>query len=104
MDSERVLIKIQIDNIIQQLRSLTDEAIAILYEDGLLSSKYINELAFRVQEYLIRKSRTLKKKLHHKNFGKLKRPVKRPQKLDLSLISQDLAPKRTKTNHPHTPE
>ena len=104
MDSERVLIEIQIDNIIQQLRTLTDEAIAILYEDGLLSSKYINELAFRVQEYLIRKSRTLKKKLHHKNFGKLKRPVKRPQKLDLTLISQHLAPKRIKTDHLHTPE
>ena len=86
------------------MRTLTDEAIAILYEDGLLSSKYINELAFRVQEYLIRKSRTLKKKLHHKTFGKLRCPVKRPQKLDLTLISQHLAPKRTKTDHPHTTE
>ena len=104
MDSERVLIEIQINNIIQQLRTLSDEAIAILYEDGLLSSKYINELAFRVQEYLIRKSRTLKKKLHHKTFGKLRRPVKRPQKLDLSLFNQHLAPKRTKTDHPHTTE
>ena len=83
MDSERLFIETQINDIIQQLRTLTDEAIAILYEDGLLSSKYINELAFRVQEYLIRKSRTLKKKLHHKTSSKLRRPVKRPQKLDI---------------------
>ena len=104
MDSERVLIEIQINNIIQQLRTLSDEAIAILYEHSLLSSKYIDELAFRVQEYFIRKSRTLKKILHHKNFGKLRCPVKRPQKLDLSLFNQQLVPKRTKTDHPHTPE
>ena len=104
MDSEKVPIEIQIDNIIQQLRILSDEAIAILYEDGLLSSKYIDELAFRVQECLIRKSRTLKKNLYHKTLGKFKCPVKRPQKLDLSLFNQHLARKRTKTDHPHTPE
>ena len=104
MDSDKVSIEIQIDNIIQQLRFLSDEAIAILHEDGFLSSKYIDELAFRVQECLIRKSRTLKKMLHHETFNKLRHPVKRPQKLDLSLISQYLAPKRTKINHPHTPE
>ena len=42
MDSEQVPLELQIDRIIQQLRVLSDEAIAILYEDGLLSSKYMN--------------------------------------------------------------
>ena len=91
MDSERVFLETQINDIIQQLRNLTDEPIAILYEDDLLSYKYINELAFRVQEYLIRKFRTLKKKLHHKTSSKLKRLVKRPQKIrpysDQSIFS-----------------
>ena len=63
MDSERVLIEIQIDNIIQQVRTLTDEAIAILYEDGLLSSKYINELAFKSTGVFNKKIRDIKEKI-----------------------------------------
>ena len=51
MDPKQIPIELQIDRIIQQLRSLSDEAIAILYENGLLSSEYIDELAFRVQEH-----------------------------------------------------
>ena len=104
MDSEKVPMELQIDRIIQQLRDLSNEAIAILYEDGLLSFEYIDELAFRVQEYCTRESRNLKKILLHKILGKLKRPAKRPKKLDLSWISHSLIPKRAKTNHPHTPE
>ena len=105
IDSEKVPVELQIDNIIQQLRTLSDEAIAILYEDGLLSSEYIDERPFRVQEHLYNGNQsTLKKFLHHKILcGKLRHPVKRPQKLDLSWFNQQLIPKRTKTDHPHTP-
>ena len=81
---------------------MSDEAIAILYQDGLLSSKYIDELAFRVQEHVTRESRNLKKVFHYRIIGKLKHPAKRPKKLDLSWINQHLIPKRTKTDHPHT--
>ena len=41
MDSEQVLVEMQIDRIIQQMKILSDEAIAILYDDGLLCSAYI---------------------------------------------------------------
>ena len=44
MDSEQVLIEIQIDGIIQQMRTLSDEAIAILYGDGLLCTEYICDM------------------------------------------------------------
>ena len=104
MDSEQVLVEIQIDRIIQQMRTLSDEAIAILYDDGLLCSEYIDELAFRVQEHCTRESRNLKKILLHKILGKLKHPAKRPKKLDLSWISHSFNPKKAKTNHPHTTE
>ena len=104
MDSEKVPIEIQINNIIQQLRILSDEAIAILYEDGLVSSKYIDKLAFRVQGHCTIEFNTLKKILHHKILCGLRCPVKRPQKLDLSWFNQHLIPKRTKTDHPHTTE
>ena len=33
------------------MRTLSDEAIAILYDDDLLCTEYIDELAFRVQEH-----------------------------------------------------
>ena len=102
MDSEQVLIEMQIDRIIQQMRILSDEAIAILYGDGLLCTEYIDELAFRVQEHCTRESRNLKKNLLHKIFGKLKCPAKRPKRLDLSCMNHFLNPKRAKTNHPHT--
>ena len=46
MDSRQVSLELQIETTIQQLRTLSDEVIAILYEGGLLSSKYIDELAF----------------------------------------------------------
>ena len=104
MDSEQVLIEIQIDRIIQQMRILSDEAIAILYDDGLLCSEYIDELAFRVQEHCTRESRNLKKILLHKIFGKLKHPAKRPKRLDLSCMNHFLNPKRARTNHLHTTE
>ena len=104
MDSEQVLIEIQIDRIIQQMRTLSDEAIAILYDDDLLCSEYIDDLAFRVQEHCTRESRNLRKILLHKIFGKLKRPAKRPKKLDLSCINHFLNPKRARTNHSHTTE
>ena len=45
MDSEQVFIEVQIDRIIEQMRTLSDEAIAILYDDGLLCTEYIDELA-----------------------------------------------------------
>ena len=80
MDSKQVPVDLQIDSTIQQLRSLSDEAIAILYEDGLLCSEYIDKLAFRVQEHFIRESRTLEKILHHKLLCGLRHPVKRPKK------------------------
>ena len=104
MDPKQIPVELQIDNIIQQLKTLSDEAIAILYEDSLLSSEYIDELALRVQEYCTIESSTLKKILHHKILCGLRRPVKRPQKLDLSWFNQHLIPKITKTDHPHTPE
>ena len=66
MDSKQVPVELQIDKTIQQLRVLSDEPIAILYEDCLLCSEYIDELAFRVQEHFTRESRTLKKIFHHK--------------------------------------
>ena len=90
MDSEQVLIEIQIDRIIQQMRTLSEEAINILYDDDLLCTEYIDELAFRVQEHCTRKSRNLKKILLHKILSKLKRPVKRPKKLDLSWINHSI--------------
>ena len=102
MDSEQVLIEIQIDRIIQQMRTLSNEAIAILYDNGLLCTEYIDELAFRVQEHCTRESRNLKKILFHKIFGKLKRTVKRPKRLDLSCMDYFLNPKRARTNHLHT--
>ena len=102
MDSEQVLREIQIDSIIQQMRTLSDEAIAILYDDDLLCIEYIDELAFRVQEHCTRKSRNLKKILLHKILGKIKRPAKRPKKLDLNWIDPSIDSKKTKTNHPHT--
>ena len=84
------------------MRNLSDEAVAILYDDGLLCSEYIDELAFRVQEHCTRESRNLKKILLHKILGKLKCPAKKPKKLDLSWISHSFNPKRAKTSHPHT--
>ena len=60
---------------------MSDEAIDILYDDGLLCTEYIDELAFRVQEHCTRESRNLKKLLLHKIFGKLKHPAKRPQEI-----------------------
>ena len=66
MDPKQIPVELQIDNIIQQLKTLSDEAIAILYEDGLLSSEYIDELALRVQEHYTIESSTLKKNFHHK--------------------------------------
>ena len=83
MDPKQVPVELQIDRTIQQLRTLSDEAIAILYEDGLLCSEYIDELAFRVQEHVTRESRTLKKILHHKLLCGLRCPAKRPKKLEL---------------------
>ena len=38
MNLKQIPIELQIDRTIKQLRTLSDEAIAILYEDGLLSS------------------------------------------------------------------
>ena len=104
MDSEQVLIEIQIEKIIQQMRTLSDEAIAILYDDDLLCTEYIDELAFRVQEHCTRKSRNLKKILLHKILGNLKRPTKRPKKLNLSCINYSIDSKKAKTDHPHTTE
>ena len=95
MDSEQVPIEIQIEKIIQQMRTLSDEAIDILYDDDLLCTEYIDELAFRVQEHCTRKSRNLKKILLHKSLGKLKRPAKRPKKLDLSWIKHSLKSKES---------
>ena len=90
MDSEQVPLELQIDGIIHQLGVLSDEAIAILYEDGLLSSKYIDELAFRVQEHFKRESKTLNKIYHHRLICGLRHPAKRPKKLDLSWFNQHL--------------
>ena len=104
MDSKQVPVELQINKIIQQLRTLSDEAIAILYEDGLLCSEYIDELAFRVQEHFTRESRTLRKIFHHQLICKLRCPAKRPKKLDLHWFNQHLIPKRVETNHPHSPE
>ena len=104
MDPKQVPVELQIDSTIQQMRTLSDEAIAILYEDGLLCSEYIDELAFRVKEHVIRESRILKKILHHKILGKLRHPVKRTKKLDLSWFNQHLIPKGAITDHPHSPE
>ena len=56
-DCEQVPLEIQIDRNIHQLKILSKEAIDILYEDGLLSSNYIDE--FRIQEYCIRELKTL---------------------------------------------
>ena len=95
MDSKQVPVELQIDSTIQQLRTLSDEAIAILYEDGLLSSEYIEELAFRVQEHVIREYRTIKKILHYKLLCGLRCPVKRPKKLDLHWFNQHLIPKES---------
>ena len=68
----------------------------------MVSSKYIDELALRVQDHCTIELSTLKKILHHKILCGLRHPVKRPQKLDLSWFNQHLIPKRTKTDHPHT--
>ena len=73
------------------MKTLSEEAIAILYDDGLLSHDYIESLAFRVQEYLTRELKTIKKKFHHHYLGiKLKCPAKRPRKLDLSWINRHM--------------
>ena len=72
MDSEQILIETQINRIIQQMRSLSDEAIDILYNDDLLYIEYIDELAFRVQEHCTRKSRNLKKIILHKILWQVK--------------------------------
>ena len=95
MDSEQVHIERQVDRIIQRMKILSDEAIAILYDDGLLCTEYIDELAFRVQEHCTRESRNLKKILLHKILGKLKHPAKRPKKLDLSWINHSLKSKES---------
>ena len=102
MDSKQVPVELQIETIIQQLRSLSDEAIAILYEDGLLCSEYIDELAFRVQEHFTRESKTLKKICHHQLNCRLRFPAKRPKKIDLHWFNQHLIPKKVKTDHPHS--
>ena len=63
MESEQVPIEIQAGRIIHQLRALTNEAIDILYDDGLLSYGYIGALSFRLQEYFTRELiQSLKKK------------------------------------------
>ena len=44
MESEQVSIEKQAGRIINQLRALTNKAIDILYDDGLLSYGYISAL------------------------------------------------------------
>lgn len=41
MNSEQVPLEIQIDRIIHQLKAFSEEAIDILYEDGLLTFNYM---------------------------------------------------------------
>ena len=60
MDSKQIPVELQIDSTIQQLRSLSDEAIAILYEDGLLCSEYIDELAFKEYKSIYKRIKNFK--------------------------------------------
>ena len=88
-ECEQVPLEIQIDRNIHQLKILSKEAIDILYEDGLLSPNYIDELAFRIQKYCIRELKTLKKSFCHNHLGYKKRcPAKRPKKLNLSWLKK----------------
>ena len=90
MRSRQVPKKIEAGRIFHQLRSLTNEAIDILYDDGLLPYDYINALSFRLQEYFTRELKTLRKIFEQNYLGpKLVLPVKRPRrlrKLDVSCI------------------
>ena len=74
-------------DIIKQIRSLVDEGIQILLDDGILSYHEIDALAFRINKFLIRKSVTINRKLEIQYLGPtictpIKRP-RRPQKLNI---------------------
>ena len=50
-------------DIIKQIRPLVDEGIQILLDDGILPYHEIDALAFRIKEFLTRKSISINRKL-----------------------------------------
>ena len=74
-------------DIIKQIRPLVDEGIQILLDDGILPYHEIDGLAFRIKEFLIRKSVSITRKLEIQYLDPkictlIKRP-RRPQKLNI---------------------
>ena len=68
-------------NIIKQIKPLIDEGINILRDDGILPYYEIDELSFRIKEYLTREARTIAKRLETRYLGhKLVVPIKRPRR------------------------
>ena len=68
-------------DIIDQIRPLVDEGIQILLDDGILPYYEIDALAFRIKEFLTRKSVSITKKLEILHLGpKICTPIKRPRR------------------------
>ena len=66
-------------DVIKQIRPLVDEGVQILLDDGILPYHEIDALAFRINEYLIRESVPINRKL--KDLGpKICTPIKRPRR------------------------
>ena len=68
-------------DIIKQIKPLVDEGIQILLDDGILPYHEIDALAFRIKEFLTRKSVSITRKLEIQYLGlKICTPIKRPRR------------------------
>ena len=68
-------------DIIKQIRLLVGEGIQILLVDGILPYHEIDALAFKIKEFLTRKSVSINRQLKIQYLGpKICTPIKRPRR------------------------
>ena len=88
MDPKQIPTNKKETKIIIQMKFLANEAIDILYFDGLLPHSYLSALEHSLQEYFTRELRALRKRSFEYMFlsrgiGLLDQRPRRPQTLDL---------------------
>ena len=88
MDPKQIPTNKKETKIIIQMKFLPNEAIDILYFDGLLSHSYLSALEHRLQEYFTKELRALRERSFEYMFlsrgiGLLDQRPRRPQTLDL---------------------